>query len=163
MVGLGTRSRKRHDHSQRDRAVESRSQLHQNVIVRIGALVHGSQRDELATIGDGTTSNSQNEVVLRSILLQNRNSLHQSIIIGVGLDSTELSDLISLQSAHHLFIHSVLLDGSVSVTHEDLLVLGNIVGKLSNLTLSEDDTSRVLEVEVKHRHDLLKANKRKSE
>ena len=42
----------------------------------------------------------------------------------------------------------------MSIAHEDLLVLGNIVGKLSNLTLSEDDTSRVLVIEVKHRHDL---------
>ena len=88
-----------------------------------------------------------------AIFLQNRNSLHQSIEVWIGFDSTELGNLISLQSIHHLIIHFVLLDGSVSIAHEDYYIIGNIVRKLSNLTLSEDDTSRVLIIEIEHRHD----------
>ena len=88
-----------------------------------------------------------------AIFLQNRNSLNQSIEVWIGFDSTELGNLISLQSIHHLIIHSVLLDGSVSIAHEDSIIIGNIVRKLSNLTFSEDDTSRVLIIETEHGHD----------
>ena len=114
--------------------------------------VVGGASDELGTIGDGATTDGEEEGVVGTHLLDDGDGLHQSIVIGVGLNSAELSDLISLEGLHDLVVDAVLLDGTASVGDEDLLVLRDVLGELGDLALTEDDTGGVDEIESVHRH-----------
>ena len=57
-------------------------------------------------------------------------------------------NLISLKSFHNLFISSVTLYAAPSINYVYNMILRNLSGKLSDLSLSKDDTSSIREIEI---------------